>query len=121
MIILRRLTVAQYKGIQALDLAFPPRGSFLIEGRNEAGKSTLFDAVHFALYGVPLVGDLAAALHYGAEQMEVRLALEVGGTQLSVWRRTRQTAKTLRGDAELRLKRPALAGAEGEDEEVVRG
>jgi DNA repair protein SbcC/Rad50 len=99
MIILRRLAVAQYKGIQGLDLSFPERGSFLIEGRNEAGKSTLFDAVYYALYGVPMVGDLAASLHYGAEQMEVRLELSVGGTQLSVWRRTRQTAKTLRSEA----------------------
>ena len=57
MIVLKRLAVANYKGIRALDLTFPERGSILIEGRNEAGKSTLFDAVHYALYGVPMVGD----------------------------------------------------------------
>ena len=89
MITLKRLAVASYKGIRALDLTFPERGSILIEGRNEAGKSTLFDAVHYALYGVPMVGDLGAALHYGAEQMEVRLELAVSGTQLHAWRRTR--------------------------------
>ncbi|MGH2370821.1 MAG: AAA family ATPase, partial [Chloroflexota bacterium] len=117
MITLRRLTVGQYKGIQALDLAFPERGSFLIEGMNEAGKSTLFDAMHFALYGVPMVGDQAAALHYGADQMEVRLRLEVSGTQLAVWRRTRQTAKTLRSEGELLVVQPG----EGGDTETVRG
>ena len=99
MITLKRLAVASYKGIRALDLTFPERGSILIEGRNEAGKSTLFDAVHYALYGVPMVGDLGTALHYGAEQMEVRLELAVSGTQLHAWRRTRQTAKSLRSEA----------------------
>jgi DNA repair exonuclease SbcCD ATPase subunit len=124
MIILRRLAVAQYKGIRGLDLVFPERGSFLIEGRNEAGKSTLFDAVYYALYGVPMVGDLAASLHYGAEQMEVRLELTVGGTQLSVWRRTRQTAKTLRSEAELTVLTPApgaLPADEAGERETVKG
>ncbi|MDQ3701669.1 MAG: AAA family ATPase, partial [Chloroflexota bacterium] len=125
MITLQRVVVAHYKGIQALDLTFPERGSFLIEGRNEAGKSTLFDAVHFALYGVPMVGDQASALHYGAEQMEVRLQLTVSGTRLAVWRRTRQTAKTLRSEAELTVVRPGIGsqadGPEEGDEETVRG
>ncbi len=118
MITLGRLMVAHYKGIASLDLTFPERGSFLIEGRNEAGKSTLFDAVHFALYGVPMVGDQASALHYGADEMEVRLQLAVSGTQLAVRRRTRQTAKTLRSEAELSVVRP---GEGAGDEETVRG
>ncbi|HEX2326473.1 MAG TPA: AAA family ATPase, partial [Chloroflexota bacterium] len=116
MITLKRLAVASYKGIRALDLTFPERGSILIEGRNEAGKSTLFDAVHYALYGVPMVGDLGAALHYGAEQMEVRLELAVSGTQLHAWRRTRQTAKSLRSEAGLSIIPPG-----GEDPEEVKG
>lgn len=114
MITLRRLAAAQYKGIQTLDLTFPERGSFLIEGKNEAGKSTLFDAVHFALYGVPLVGDLAAAIHYGAEEMGVQLGLSVSDTHLDVRRSVRQTAKTLRAEAELEVRR-------GDDFELVRG
>ena len=116
MITLKRLAVASYKGIRALDLTFPERGSILIEGRNEAGKSTLFDAVHYALYGVPMVGDLGAALHYGAEQMEVRLELAVSGTQLHAWRRTRQTAKSLRSEAGLSIIPPG-----DEDAEEVKG
>ena len=67
MIRLRRLRLSQYKGLEQVDLAFPPQGSVLIEGLNEAGKSTLFDGLHFALYGQPLVGDLAEALTYNAE------------------------------------------------------
>ncbi|MBI3970220.1 MAG: AAA family ATPase [Chloroflexi bacterium] len=114
MITLRRLAAAQYKGIRSLDLTFPDRGSFLIEGRNEAGKSTLFDGIYFALYGVPLVGDIASAIHYGADEAEVHLALDVTGTELLVRRRARQTAKTLRTEAELEVRR-------SDDVEIVKG
>jgi DNA repair exonuclease SbcCD ATPase subunit len=118
-ITLKRLAVGNYKGISALDLTFPERGSILIEGRNEAGKSTLFDAVHYALYGGPMVGDLASALHYGAEQMEVRLDLAVSGTELAVWRRTRLTAKSQRSEATLSVARPGGPdGVAGEVEQV---
>src|SRR5438093_11957681 len=114
MITLRRVAAAEFKGLQAIDLVLPERGSFLIEGRNEAGKSTLFDAIYFALYGVPLVGDIASAIHYGADEVEVRLGLDVSGTSLDVRRRARQTAKTLRSEADLIVRR-------GGDEEVVKG
>ncbi|HEV2123982.1 MAG TPA: AAA family ATPase, partial [Chloroflexota bacterium] len=114
MITLTRLAAAQYKGIQSIDLSFPERGSFLIEGRNEAGKSTLFDAVHFGLYGVPLVGDLADAIHYGGDEMAVQLGFRIGGTELRVRRNIRQTAKTLRAEADLEVIR-------GDDVEVVKG
>ena len=121
MITLKRLAAGNYKGIGALDLTFPERGSILIEGRNEAGKSTLFDAVHYALYGVPMVGDLASALHYGAEQMEVRLDLSVGGTQLAVWRRTRLTARSQRSEATLSVARPGGPDGGPGDVEQVKG
>ncbi len=114
MITLRRLAAAQYKGLVAVDLTLPERGSILIEGRNEAGKSTLFDAIYFALYGVPLVGEIGQAIHYGADELAVQLTLDVSGAELSVRRRARQTAKTLRTEAELEIRY-------GDEVEVVRG
>jgi DNA repair exonuclease SbcCD ATPase subunit len=113
-ITLTRLAAAQYKGIHAIDISFPERGSFLIEGRNEAGKSTLFDAIHFGLYGTPLVGDLADAISYGGDEMAVHLNLRIGATDLQVRRNIRQTAKTQRAEAELQVIR-------GDDIEVVKG
>ena len=42
MITLKRLKAHNFKGLTDVDLTFPDRGSILIEGHNEAGKSTLF-------------------------------------------------------------------------------
>ena len=117
MIRLRRLRLSQYKGLAQVDLAFPPQGSVLIEGLNEAGKSTLFDGLHFALYGQPLVGDLAEALTYNAETTIARaeLDVDVDRTLLVVERRLRRTARTLRHEVELWVQK-----AESGDIEYVR-
>ncbi len=119
MITLTRVTAAGYKGLADVDLSFPERGSFLIEGRNEAGKSTLFDAIHFGLYGAPLVGDQADAVHYGGEEAGVRLGVQVGATRLNVSRSVRQTAKSLRADAELEVIR-TTPGSD-DDVEIIKG
>ena len=117
MIRLRRLRLSQYKGLAQVDLAFPPQGSVLIEGLNEAGKSTLFDGLHFALYGQPLVGDLAEALTYNAETTIARaeLDVDVDRTLLVVERRLRRTARTLRHEVELWVRK-----ADSGDIEYVR-
>ena len=54
MIILKHLTVEHFRLLRQIDLHFPQRGSILIQGPNEAGKSTLFESIYFALYGEPL-------------------------------------------------------------------
>ena len=90
----------------------------LIEGLNEAGKSTLFDGLHFALYGQPLVGDLAEALTYNAETTIARmrsLTLTSDRTLLIVERRLRRTARTLRHEVQLWVRK-----AESGDVEYVR-
>ena len=117
MIRLRRLRLSQYKGLAQVDLAFPSQGSVLIEGLNEAGKSTLFDGLHFALYGQPLVGDLAEALTYNAETTIARaeLDVDVDRTRLIVERRLRRTARTLRHEVQLWVQK-----AESGDIEYVR-
>ena len=51
MIVLESLVVDGFKGLRRLELCFPTDGAVLVEGLNEAGKSTLFESVYFALYG----------------------------------------------------------------------
>jgi len=96
MIHLRRLTAHNFKQLRSVDLTLPPRGRFLVQGLNEAGKSTLFEAVYFALFGEPLAtetagGRLDDVIAYGAEEavVEVDLAL-AGGRTLRVMRRARR-------------------------------
>ena len=54
MIILKYLAVENFRLLREINLHFPQRGSILIQGPNEAGKSTLFESIYFALYGEPL-------------------------------------------------------------------
>src|SRR5689334_4827208 len=91
MIILRRLRAENFKGLRAVDLTFPERGSILIEGHNEAGKSTIFEAVYLALYGEPLVGEdsrarLEEVIQHGQPQALVELRFAVGVNELTVER-----------------------------------
>ena len=118
MIRLRRLRLSQYKGLEQVDLAFPPQGSVLIEGLNEAGKSTLFDGLHFALYGRPLVGDLAEVFTYGAQRTIAYAELDVGvkGIHLIVERRLTSRAGSPGHKVQLSVQQ-----AESGDVESVRG
>ena len=87
MITLISLACDQFKSLKQVELRFPERGSVLIEGNNEAGKSTLFEAVYFALYGRPLNGDLKDVPGHGATTATVRLTLAVDATLLRIERR----------------------------------
>ena len=118
MIRLRRLRLSQYKGLEQVDLAFPPQGSVLIEGLNEAGKSTLFDGLHFVLYGRPLVGDLAEVFTYGAQRTiaYAELDVDVDRTLLIVERRL--TSRTGSPGHQVQL---SVQKAESGDVESVRG
>jgi energy-coupling factor transporter ATP-binding protein EcfA2 len=77
MIILERLSITRFKGVRAVVLDLPERGAILIEGNNEAGKSTLFESIHFAMYGRTLTGTLADAVPHDADDAEVSLRLRI--------------------------------------------
>src|SRR5581483_11227874 len=104
MILLEHLRVDRFKGLRDVGLVFPERGSVLVEGLNEAGKSTLFESVYFALYGSLLAseenrGGLESAIGYGAAEATVELGFRVGETRLVVsrWiRRNRLSRARLR-------------------------
>jgi DNA repair exonuclease SbcCD ATPase subunit len=97
MIILKHLTVERFRLLREIDLHFPQRGSVLIQGPNEAGKSTLFESIYFALYGESLTSTRKKRsqdeneryddlILYGENQATVTLILTIGPTELSITR-----------------------------------
>ncbi len=90
-ILLHRLRANNFKQLSDIDLSFPDRCAFLIEGQNEAGKSSLFEAVFFALYGKTLITDqdyhIEHLKQYGAEELLVTLDFSVDGRPFSISRR----------------------------------
>lgn len=96
MITLKRLQANNFKGLLSIDVTFPERGSVLIEGHNEAGKSTLFEAVYVALYGKPLVGEESRAsqnevIHHQQTRATVQLTFTIGTQELTVVRSFERT------------------------------
>ena len=91
MILLRRLQARNFKQLAEVSLCFPPEGSILIEGLNEAGKSSLFEAIFFALYGETLLTEKESRIEhlrrYGAEEMRVELDFLIEGRPFVITRR----------------------------------
>ncbi len=97
MIILKHLKVERFRLLREIDLNFPQRGSILIQGPNEAGKSTLFESIYFALYGESLTSAKKKRLQgkneryddliiYGENEATVTLVLTIGPTELFITR-----------------------------------
>lgn len=112
MITLERLEVSNFKSIRSLLLEFPGAGAILVEGRNESGKSTLFESIYFGLYGAPIVtednkGALGGLITYGESTARVGLRLRASGRELCIERvlrsgRSTTAALTLDGPGEER-------------------
>jgi len=88
-ILLRRLYADGFKQLDKAEIGFPESGSILIEGHNEAGKSSLFEAIFFALYGRTLApgGTLDELKGYNAEHLRVELDFTIDGRPFRVDRR----------------------------------
>ncbi len=91
MIILKYLAVENFRLLRKVNLHFPQRGSILIQGPNEAGKSTLFESIYFALYGESLVSEqrrrtLDDLISYGSPRAAVTLTLSIGVTEMTITR-----------------------------------
>lgn len=83
MIRLKRLYANNFKQLQEIELKFPEHGRILVQGKNEAGKSTLFEAVFFALFGSALATEggtrsLDDLIRYDIEKARVELDLQFG-------------------------------------------
>ena len=104
-----KLISLQAKGFKRLDLDEPivfPEGSLLIYGRNESGKSTVLEAIHFALYGRPLRPSKKASvediLNYGADIGFVHLKFSINGDIYEVKRTIKRRGASIH---ELRITR----------------
>ena len=91
MIILKHLTVERFRLLRAMNVHFPQRGSILIQGPNEAGKSALVESIYFALYGEPLATRrskraLDDLILYGSDTTNVSLVVSIGATELTIAR-----------------------------------
>lgn len=83
MIRLKRLYAHDFKQLQEVELFFPDAGRILVQGKNEAGKSTLFEAIFFALFAQALSTEggskaLDDLISYEQEKARVELDLAVG-------------------------------------------
>jgi DNA repair exonuclease SbcCD ATPase subunit len=91
MIILKHLTIERFRLLRSMNLHFPQRGSILIQGQNEAGKSAFIESIYFALYGECFATSrgkrpLDDLILYGSSQANVTLTLSVGTTDLVIGR-----------------------------------
>jgi DNA repair protein SbcC/Rad50 len=81
MIRLKRFYAHDFKQLREFELHFPEAGRILVQGRNEAGKSTLFEAVFFALFGQALATESAGRPNLddliGYEKNKARVELDL--------------------------------------------
>ncbi len=93
-----------YAGVQVLDLErFGKSGLYLITGDTGAGKTTIFDALCYALYGEPSGSNRDASMlrsKYAAEETptEVELRFENGGKIYTVRRVPEYMRRKQRGE-----------------------
>ncbi|MHA1251831.1 MAG: AAA family ATPase, partial [Candidatus Helarchaeota archaeon] len=82
MIKLESIDAYGFKNLKIRNLIFPPEGNILIKGKNESGKSTLFEAIVFALTSKLLVkkaGGFQDAIAFDKETAVVELKFQKNG------------------------------------------
>ena len=78
---LKSLRCSGFKRLDILEKVEFPDGRLLIQGRNESGKSTIMEAIHYALYGYPLRPSKKASnedvINYGRGEAVVELEFSI--------------------------------------------
>jgi len=122
--LLNKLTLKNFKRFGEAEVLFRD-GITGIVGNNGAGKSTIVEAVLFALYGVKssgLSGEYIVSSNASSrEKCEVRLDFQIGGESYVVLRTFRRTASSTQHDAQIFLGGNLLAeGVSAVEGEVAR-
>lgn len=91
MIRLKRLYAHDFKQLTEINILFPDAGRILVQGKNEAGKSTFFEAVYFALFGSALNTESGAKnlddlIRYEQEKARVELEVQARDCVLKITR-----------------------------------
>ncbi|MCW5853513.1 MAG: AAA family ATPase, partial [Anaerolineae bacterium] len=104
---IRRIAANDFKQLQSVDLHLPPVGRFLVQGKNEAGKSTLFEALYFGLFGKGLTGrgneDL---IGYAREKARVEIWVEGRDKLFKIERSLTRGKTSVSQDAYLTIEYP---------------
>ncbi|RIK34029.1 MAG: hypothetical protein DCC52_01750, partial [Chloroflexi bacterium] len=108
MIRLKRLYAHDFKQLHEIEIVFPEAGRILVQGKNEAGKSTLFEAVFFALFGLALNTESGAKnlddlIRYEQEKARVELDVQLRDRVLQI---TRTLVRAKSNKWELDIVRP---------------
>jgi len=104
MIVFETLTVTGFLSfLDPVKLSLRGRGAVSVRGENRdhggsngAGKTALFEALHWGLYGTPLrKGKARDVIHVLADQCKVGVILEVDGQKVAIERMRGETASVL--------------------------
>jgi len=91
---IKSLKVAGFKRLDLPERLEFPDGRLLIHGRNESGKSTVLEAIHYALYGYPLRPTKRASnediINYGRGEAVVELEFGIDDKVYMVRREIRK-------------------------------
>jgi DNA repair exonuclease SbcCD ATPase subunit len=109
--LLRHLHVHAFKQLREVELWFPERGSILIDGPNEAGKSALIEAIYFGLFGAPLavekardpLGDLLP-FRGGPAEVELTLSSDMATLEISRQLLSASADQDITQEAQLRVR-----------------
>ncbi|NHV07200.1 MAG: AAA family ATPase, partial [Thaumarchaeota archaeon] len=86
MVVLRKLKVRNFRKLIDVEISFE-NGLTVLVGENEAGKSTIIEAILFALFGKVRTGSkIQEAISYGEKRAYVKLEFEDSGSVFVVER-----------------------------------
>jgi len=86
MIKLVSLKLRNFKQYEIASLNFPDQGRILIKGRNEAGKSSIFEAIYFALFGEGLEHNNSDLIRFGTNETTVELTVKTNDKLITIRR-----------------------------------
>jgi DNA repair exonuclease SbcCD ATPase subunit len=93
MIVFKEIVIEGFRSIKHLNFKFSEKGVTFIKGRNGVGKSTLFEALYFALYGEAIknssISDLQTLPKYRDEDFKgtaVTLLFTINSKEIAITR-----------------------------------